>query len=1192
MKSLEKALYMFCLMNVNDFLKLIYSEVAPSILLGNPHDRYSIHENRLVQLAAFYDLNCAYFVDYNHSIEHPSKWTWDIPVLVKPSMIGTISMLINFLRLEREANFQNFSFSEFIFRDLSKKFIFELRRGKSFTIQLITKNQIRDKYVIEMPIIEDLEWTTPFEVTNGDGIYRFTQFLLDEPFYHQSNFNLILKNFNSFLLNNNILESFHYCFDLFLETPTSDYYRNIAKLIYISLSIKGIDGFSYIPSITFRSGKNELSSGGLVVPVFSSSSFLSDSQEVVLFKAIQWWFSQNANADFINLSKAQSGKLILVSLKNSISSILSRNFSHNIGSHVMHNADVSKVVAKLNGKQAEFNREADELNAYRYASALKSLLDRYVVQRNEYLADVSENTMPAGNYARLYAEVLMPFVENFLLTDNIAAAEGIGFPSPDADNRLQIRVFIQADHHLPQRELITVYDLQKQLLQYTETNEPTILSQPSGPDGKAAIVGRNDAVDVHQMIQAGYPNTGEVLWEGAPLRLPYRLPLNVEGTHYLDSGKIRKLIHPKMLEAFFHTRQVKAYDPVSKTPVPDNGVSADVEVALPGVLGHHALYSLLENFIRNSAKHNNESLRISERQLTIKIQLSPLEDEDISSGRFGNRDDAWCVRISDDNLSWLTDEEEGGKGQFQKLQEFINAPLITGQTGEPRTTGLGIADMVVSASVLAGSFDFDFSAQNAANKFFHIERVKQQDGKCTFAYRFYLLKAKRIICLTKRRNPQGKHLGWSRQGITFVRTLEDLYSKLGRQSYRFAVLDADILDEELGNDSEKYETLLRRLPYRVIVKEINSTSDNAIAHHRRILQAQRRLAVYNGEISSELTPKAFQEFCWQQWLKAFFFPSDPLPVQLHLYLEHEHAGWEQMEVKDFGDLLNLRVYHSRKNDFQYQNDRIHLIYDHHGRLMEKLKGKADFVHKDKYAIFDKNSADFPRLLYSDEQTLEMMPYMMAEAAMLRILVMDERVAERADEDADIDARRLESADRQFRKESGVNDSILELAWAGGVYVATHLQINDGEERPIHEKAQQRPHAPKLTMHVLAEAGKSGKIQFYSSLYGNNTQKTIESDKAHFDVLLIHRTILKQIQDNAKSVSEEFDFLRDIKEVIPFVVVDSGGGYPEEIHQEYKGSFKFLPFSFMSEHLLRSRIAKIGLVQLLLGLTEANRESTA
>jgi hypothetical protein len=270
----------------------------------------------------------------------------------------------------------------------------------------------------------------------------------------------------------------------------------------------------------------------------------------------------------------------------------------------------------------------------------------------------------------------------------------------------------------------------------------------------------------------------------------------------------------------------------------------------------------------------------------------------------------------------------------------------------------------------------------------------------------------------------------------------------------------------------------------------------------------------------------------------------------------------------------------------------HLIYDHHGRLLEKLKGQASFWDRDKYAIFDKNSADFPRLLYSDDQTLEALPYLMAEASLLRILVMDERVAERADADADMDKRRLERADGHFRKDEAQSDSVMELAWAGGIYIATHYQINGGDEQPIHDKAQRNPGAPKLVVHIEAEAGKPGKIDFSASLSGGHHPTTSVADKDRFDILVIHRTILKNIQETAKLTSSEFEFLRDIKDVIPFVVVDSGGGYPEEIRKEYKGSFKFLPFSFMSEHLLRNRIAKIGLAQLLLGLTEAKHESPA
>jgi len=423
--------------------------------------------------------------------------------------------------------------------------------------------------------------------------------------------------------------------------------------------------------------------------------------------------------------------------------------------------------------------------------------------------------------------------------------------------------------------------------------------------------------------------------------------------------------------------------------------------------------------------------------------------------------------------------------------------------------------------------------------------------------------------------------------------VEELYHRMGRQAYQMAVLDADLLDKEFGDNTDKYEELLSRLPFRIIIKD--AESEKNAQKHWHVLCKQRRVVVFNRPFAAT-RPAEFRRFCWEQWL-LLFYPAlrKSLPIQLHLYLEHKHPRWEAKEKESYNGLLDLHVYHPDKPvQYQHREGAVNLIYDHHGRLLQSMGGKANFLDSDSYAIFDKNSADFPRLMYPDNNTLEVLPYMMAEAGLLRVLVMDERVSERSNWDADMEGKPLGDADPLFVKTNGrKNDSVFELAWAGGIHIATHYQINDEGERPLNDKIAHRPDAPKLTLHIKTESGKPGKIWMSSNL-GDIKGKQYHVEDGHYDMLLIHRSILKHIQESVHKIQKDeygmqrpdFEFLRDIKNLIPFTVVDSGGGYPDEIRQEYEGSFKFLPFSFMSEHLLRNRIAKVGLAQLLLGLTDA------
>jgi hypothetical protein len=999
--------------------------------------------------------------------------------------------------------------------DFSNTIIFHKKDTK--TLRLLDQNLQHQK---TYPIFEN-------ELNQFNDLYNTISSFLSRNFvfspYPTGKFyNTLIKN------HSNVKCSIAECSDFVLSSFSEEFpkilseIKNIPQIINLVCFLERtkFEYLYYIPSFLINS--NNISN-----PIRGNIALLSESR--LLGHEIED-FTSFCNVLWLKLTmyefdiKNQATKSLAV--KNSVTNILSRNFSHNIGSHVMHNADLTRITAKLTTLSKNGYSTENELNAHRYAAALRSSLDRYIIERNEYLADVSESTMPAGNYAKFYREVIMPFVENFLLTDNIAKAEGIGFLDKDSNNRLQIRVFVEG------KELVTYY---------------------------------NDKKNTEGGIQYGYPNVPTVQYNGQPLQLPYAIPF------LKDNPKGFKAEH---WDAFFNSKELV-------------GEGRDVEIALPGVLGKHAFYSLVENFIRNTAKHNRAALQDADN-LTVKIELTPLSIEDIEQHEFKSEHDAWKVTLSDDNQSWISADD------FKALEKYVSDQLIVSQTGEPRKTGLGIADMVVSAAILAGSFNFDFAQPKY--RFLTINKHNTRaDGKSNFSYSFYLLKAKRIICLTEKvTNPAEE---WTRAGITFVQKAEDLEKHMGRQAYRFAILDADLLDKEFKGDANKYEALLAKLPFRVIIKE--NPCDDCTNKPWQKFADQRRVSIYRGDIHCD-TPDIFQQFCWEQWLRLFFVRMENrFPAQLHLYLEHEHKAWRDMP-KHYNDLVSLNVYASQNelNNFQPDSS-VNIIYDHHGQLLESFKGSANLLERDSYSIFDKNSADFARLIYADTDTQKVLPYMMTEAGLMRILVMDERVTEHSYNIANFDSsgssRYLGNADRRFKKKDGnklVKDKIFDLAWAGGVHIATHYQINDGKPTPL---SSQRPLDEKTThltlkINTQTEEGKSGKIQFVSNLHRSNEEPYCV-EKGHYDMIVIHRTILKQIQNGVKAIDPhtKFSFLNDIKDLIPFVVVDSGGGYPNEIRKEFDSRFKFLPFSFVSEHLLRDRIAKVGLSQLLMGLTGADQD---
>lgn len=913
--------------------------------------------------------------------------------------------------------------------------------------------------------------------------------------------------------------------------------------------------FYYIPSVCLlKSGDGFEEKKGYGILALITDKILSSKDLLVLKSS-----AKDAYLSIAVISEEKLQKDFFISAINkSISSVLSRNYSHNIGSHVMHNTDYGKILKKLNGGKTFYTRVADKLNHQQYAQSLKNVLDRYVVQRQEYLADVSEATMPSGNYARFYSEVVLPFVENFLITDNIAAAEGVGFPNAQLDNWLQIRVIVG------KREMLVLY--------------------------------QDDRLD-SDTFQPGYPNIPGLQPPGKkPIHLPYYIPLKPpkgnNGTSYKDTDRIAE-IDAQQVEDFFHTKSIVNYDLDINQYIEygqnDEQDTNDPEIAIPGVLGRHAFYSMLENFIRNTSKNGKERIR-EKKGLEIEIRLREPEPEELCEAGF-KPGDAWRISIRED-ISRVTE------AQFDKLKGYVEKPLIE-PSGAARTEGLGIADMAVSAAVLAGSFDFDFS--QGKNRFLSIVADEKRPGeeKFGFSYHFWLLKAKRVICLTRIRPSNSDKGGWKEAGITFINSLEGdegLFRLLEGQAYRMALLDVEILEAlEIGTEAEilkKFDELLAKLPFRVIFAGTEGVDYSDHTWYKMVMQ--RRILLYQQPLVAD-DPQQFYTWCWQIWIARWFKPGDE--VHLHLYLEREYKRWRTAgQTPQLDRLLHLHVYDSdpqhAPGPLEIAENKTHVIFDHHGVMLGQCGGKANFLERDAYTIFDKSSGDFQRLIYPDEASMQVLPYQMAEAGLTRILVLDERVAERAMEYQSNGDHNLDRADPQFWRKGG--NTNFDYAWASGVHIVTHISIDGENPVPVNDKHERselqtdQNAFDQCPLTICIDPGKFGKIRFVSNLKRSDGGR-YEVGEGHYEMIIVHRTILKQIQEKIDAAKPyvEFDFLTEIKDFIPFVVVDSGGGYPEGLRTELnlKGSFKFLPFSFVSEHLLRKRIAKVGLTQLLMGLTD-------
>ena len=150
----------------------------------------------------------------------------------------------------------------------------------------------------------------------------------------------------------------------------------------------------------------------------------------------------------------------------------------------------------------------------------------------------------------------------------------------------------------------------------------------------------------------------------------------------------------------------------------------DVEVELPGPVGEHAFYGFLENFVRNAAKHNKDKLN-GVRCLEVWMCLREENDEFYSLRIWDNVSDPCKVK---------------------DIQQQIRQELIDSE-GKLRRQAWGIAEMKVTAALLAGCLDF-----TRMGEFLEVEQRpscschKNSNG---LVYRLRLMRPRRVIWLRR-----------------------------------------------------------------------------------------------------------------------------------------------------------------------------------------------------------------------------------------------------------------------------------------------------------------------------------------------------------------------------------------------------------------------------------------------------------
>jgi hypothetical protein len=572
----------------------------------------------------------------------------------------------------------------------------------------------------------------------------------------------------------------------------------------------------------------------------------------------------------------------------------------------------------------------------------------------------------------------------------------------------------------------------------------------------------------------------------------------------------------------------------------------DFDIVAPGPLGEYAFYSFLENFIRNAAKHNRKQFENDKNDnLEIHIEVSEIEKKDIKDK--GNRnffkkedkDTFYKVEI------WDNVTKPDKHIQKKRLVEFLNKKIkkpIIKKDGSLRREAWGIAEMKIMATLLKGSVNFLRLHENL------LAKKNKKGNKFRLVYAFKIMKPKKVAVIFKTLPDRAKREEDERRGVLWLDSLENfiVHSQRGGSlaSFEFAVIDKK-LGVEFGNKKEDdKKEVLALLPFRVLIDGNNDVVPGAVEINDEFVKKLRTL-------SSE----KILACVWEKWIGHV---TKDKPYSMVIYLgRSENKSWARFAAEYNKKIVKNIALHILSENSQKlpsnDNDRF-LMYDRHFDALDNnlnLKSKTVF-----HEIIDKNSSDFIHIFSHSNKEIF---HGLIEASLLNVLIIDERVAEVADESI-MGGDEASTADRFYGGRSR-----LRAFRHGKVFICTHVIKKGGDTIPLHLSIKDK--YPRITIKL-----NKGKVPFIS--WKENKRKEGE-DLPYPDIVIIHQGLMKDILKETDLSA----FIDGLRKYIPHVAIVSGRGLTPDLPT----TEKFVPFSLLAKWVMKERLSKYSLVRFLMPL---------
>lgn len=423
----------------------------------------------------------------------------------------------------------------------------------------------------------------------------------------------------------------------------------------------------------------------------------------------------------------------------------------------------------------------------------------------------------------------------------------------------------------------------------------------------------------------------------------------------------------------------------------------DFLVSIPdGEIGCQAFYLFLESMMRNSAKYGLN--KDEEFFITIKVE---------------DKDDYYKVSICD-NLSLCNGNIA------ESIRTKLDEATVDSQ-GQLITKNFGIAEMREACSFLMGPFGEDHPAhENHGNKKKYSLWVEcpgrekchknlevkhcncDKDQRCNhLTYTFNLMKPQMIAIVGKKDDIKDN----KKYGIKKFAALTELTSQ--KCAYQFVLIYVnDENKEDIISNLQEFRHLWHLLPFRLMLVG-DAKFPDGFPERRVITCPSEEICANNlgtDPGTERLIISTYETWIRNRWLKK----KEPVNFVLAFDRDDNDTIFDKYKkIKDIellSDKVNWSVYRAYVNNEKCNADRKHgcddknffLIYDNHSRYAKAKKilnnSKTLFHHN----TGEKNKKIFETLASPPNQkdfTFQYFLLGLLEAALTKVLIIDERVAE-------------------------------------------------------------------------------------------------------------------------------------------------------------------------------------------------------